>query len=294
MTKITDLPSSGTLDGTELLEVAKLSATVTLTAATISAQASDNSYNDSGAGFIAAGFAVGNRVKVSGFTGDVANNILVGTITVLTTGKMTIGGTDGDVIVDDAAGESVTITKWESKRTTAQEIGDLGGGGGGGGGGAWNIVFRPTNNEPPSANYATLDTRNNRPCLDFDTTTQEAAIFTGVLPADYGGAGITVTVFVALSTATTGTVGFDVAIERTDASSLDVDSDSFATAQTITAATVPGTSGQILALAVNIANGADMDSLAAGELFRLRLRRDVANDTAAGDAEVFAVMVKEQ
>jgi hypothetical protein len=29
---------------------------------------------------------------------------------------MTIGGTDGDVIVDDAAGESVTITKWTSAR----------------------------------------------------------------------------------------------------------------------------------------------------------------------------------
>lgn len=165
---------------------------------------------------------------------------------------------------------------------------------GGGGGGGWSIFFRPTNNEPPTANYATLDTRNNRPCLDFDTATQEAAIFTGVLPADYGGAGITVTVFVAMSTATSGTVGFDVAIERTDASGLDIDADSFATAQTITATAVPGTSGQVLALSVNIANGADMDNLAAGELFRLRLRRDVANDNAAGDAEVFAVIVKEQ
>jgi hypothetical protein len=38
---------------------------------------------------------------------------------------MTIGGTDGDVIVDDAAGETVVITKWKTKRTTAQEIANL-------------------------------------------------------------------------------------------------------------------------------------------------------------------------
>jgi hypothetical protein len=81
----------------------------TITASTISAQASDNSFNDSGTGFVAAGFGVGQAVVVSGFTGAAANN-LTGIITALTAGKMTIGGTDGDVIVDDAAGESVTIT----------------------------------------------------------------------------------------------------------------------------------------------------------------------------------------
>lgn len=115
---ITALAIADTLTGDELVEVSQLSSTVTMTAATISALASDNSYNDSGSGFVAAGFAVGDRVKVTGFTGNVANNIFVGQITALTTGKMTIGGTDGDVIVDDAAGESVTITKWTTKRTT--------------------------------------------------------------------------------------------------------------------------------------------------------------------------------
>lgn len=129
---ITELSAAGTLDGTELMEVAQLSTTVTITATTISAQASDNSYNDSGSGFVAAGFAVGDRVYVEGFTGNVANNILTGVITALTTAKMTIGGTDGDVIVDDAAGESVTITKWTSKRVQSQDVGDLGGGGSGG------------------------------------------------------------------------------------------------------------------------------------------------------------------
>ena len=119
------MTAAGALTGTELVEVSQVSSTVTITATTLSAQASDNSYNDSANGFVTAGFAVGDRVRVTGFTGNAANNITVGIITALTAGKMTIGGTDGDVIVDDAAGESVTIKKWVSRRTTAQAIANL-------------------------------------------------------------------------------------------------------------------------------------------------------------------------
>ena len=126
---ITDLPEGTAAVGTELLEVSQLSETVTITGVTISALASDNSFNDSAAGLVTAGFAVGDGVNVVGFTGNVVNNIVKGVITVLTTGKMTIGGTDGDVIVDDAAGESVTISKWVSRRLTAQDIADLAGSG---------------------------------------------------------------------------------------------------------------------------------------------------------------------
>lgn len=129
---ITDLDAAATLTGDELLEIAQLSPTVFITATTISAQASDNSFNDSAAQFIAEGFAVTDRVNVIGFTGNVVNNIRVGAITALTAGKMTIGGADGDVIVDDAAGESVTITKWVSRRATAQDIADLAASTGGG------------------------------------------------------------------------------------------------------------------------------------------------------------------
>jgi hypothetical protein len=104
---------------------------------------------------------------------------------------------------------------------------------------------------------------------------------------------LTVEVYFAAATATTGTIGWDVAIERIDASSLDIDADSFATAQVITAATVPGTSGMILKSSVSITNGANMDSLAAGEAFRIKLRRNVASDTAAGDAQLVAMVARE-
>lgn len=120
--RISQLAAAASLVASELVQLSKLSTTVTMTATTLSAQASDNSFNDSADQFIAEGFAVGDAVWVSGFTGNTANNIFSAVITALTAGKMTIGGTDGDVIVDDAAGESVTITKWDSVRASLTDL----------------------------------------------------------------------------------------------------------------------------------------------------------------------------
>jgi hypothetical protein len=155
------------------------------------------------------------------------------------------------------------------------------------------LTFLPQANEPPATDYATLDVRNGHPCLDFDSTTQESAIFTGILPRHYAGGGVTVYVHWAATSATSGTIGWDVSFERIGDSQQDVDADGFATAQVITAATVPGTSGHVDITNVAVTNGANMDSVAVGELFRLRIRRDVATDDAAGDAELFAVELKE-
>lgn len=154
-------------------------------------------------------------------------------------------------------------------------------------------AFFPQDNEPTSSNYATLDTRNGHPVLNFDTTTQESAIFTGLLPRNYAGGGITVYVHWMAATATSGTIGWDVAFERMSDSTTDIDADSFAAAQTITAATVPGTSGVVSVTNVAVSNGANMDSIAVGDSFRIRIRRDVGNDTATGDAQLLAVEMKE-
>lgn len=155
-------------------------------------------------------------------------------------------------------------------------------------------VFQPQAYEPPATNYATLGVRNQHPVLEFDTTTQETAIWTGRMPRNYAGGNITVYVSWAAASATTGTVGWDVTFERIDAGTLDVDADSFATAQTVTAATVSGTSGVTSTTnVVCTAGSTGTDSVAAGELYRLRVRRDVANDTATGDAQLLGVEVKE-
>lgn len=120
-TKISQMTAALRLLGGEQMEVTQRSTTVTITASTISALSTDRSFNDSGSGFSTAGFVVGDTVVVSGF-GTAANNLNSGTITVLAAGKMTIGGADGAGIVTQAAGSSVTITKWTTARATLAAI----------------------------------------------------------------------------------------------------------------------------------------------------------------------------
>lgn len=151
----------------------------------------------------------------------------------------------------------------------------------------------PQSYEPTATNYATLNVRNLHPILEFDSATQETAIWTRVMPRNYAGGNITVNVTWA-AVPTTGNVGWGVTIERVQAGTLDIDADSFATEQIVTATTVSGTSGIPLSTGVTATAGSTgTDSVAAGEVYRLRLRRDVATDTAAGDAQVLAVEIRE-
>lgn len=158
------------------------------------------------------------------------------------------------------------------------------------------LVFTPLCNEPPSSNFATLDFRNLHPVLDFDATTDEEAVFTGILPRNYAGGGLTINTHWAFTSATSGSLRVQAAIERIDASSLDIDADSFASFQSA-GGTAPGTSGQVIVVAVTMTSGAQMDSLAAGEAFRLKIRRDAddtsGTDNVSGDAELLAVEIKE-
>lgn len=152
------------------------------------------------------------------------------------------------------------------------------------------IVWGPLQNEAPATLPAALNRRNNHFCLQFDTSTGEYATFSGVLPRHYAGGGIMVYVHHAAASATSGTIGWTHEFERIGDRQQDVDADGFGGASTITAETVSGTSGQ-----VDIVNSSstDTDSVAVGEHFRLRITRNVAGDTAAGDAELYAVELKE-
>jgi hypothetical protein len=154
-------------------------------------------------------------------------------------------------------------------------------------------TFTAQSAEFPASNYATLDTRNNHACLDFDTTTGETAYFTGIMPRNYAGGGVTVYLHWAASSALSGTIGWLVAFERLGDGGTDIDADSFAGDQTVTAETVDGTSGIFDVSSVAITDGANMDSVVAGDTFRLRVTRDVANDTATGDAELYTIEIKE-
>ena len=156
------------------------------------------------------------------------------------------------------------------------------------------VVFTPLHNEPPASNFATLDIRNQHPVLDFDATTNESAVFKGILPRHYAGTtGVTVYIHYAMSSAEANTVDWDVAFERIGDQQLDIDGDSFAAVNSVDNTTVPGTTGLVDIVNVTFTDGADMDSVAVGEGFRLKITRDASSDDAAGDAELWAVEVKE-
>ena len=155
------------------------------------------------------------------------------------------------------------------------------------------IVFTPLQNEPTSSSFATPDLRNLHPVLDFDATSNENTVFRGVMPRSYAGGGITVYIHYAMSSATSGTIDWDAAWERIGDQQLDIDADSFAAANSVDNTTVPGTSGLVDIVTITFTDGADMDSVAVGELFRLKVTRDATNDDATGDAELLAIEVKE-
>lgn len=179
-------------------------------------------------------------------------------------------------------------TVWEILSTS-------GGSGGGGSPQRWELNFSPLTNEPPVENYATLDTRNNRPVLDFDDSDQEAAIWSSKMPDIYAGAGLLVEIFFAASTATSGAVVWDATIERMNLSNLDLDLENFATPVLSDAINVSANSGELSRAFVFLTDGAQIGNLEAGELFRFRVRRVAQNpaDTMIGDAELVAVYLKE-
>lgn len=154
-------------------------------------------------------------------------------------------------------------------------------------------VFTPHALEGPVSGFSTLGQRNAHPVLQFDAATNESAIFKSIMPQHYAGGGVDVFIHYAMATATSGDIDWDVQFERIGDQQQDIDSDSFAAANSVNNTTVPGTSGNVDIVSVAFTDGADMDSVAVGESFRLQVTRDAVSDTAAGDAQLVAVEIRE-
>lgn len=156
------------------------------------------------------------------------------------------------------------------------------------------VVFTARDGVPATSNGAVHTIRNGHPCLAYDSTTGETAYFEGVMPQTYSDTtGVTVYLYWAGAVAGTNTIGWLIAFERIADGGTDMDADSFASDQTVTAEAADATAGILDVSSVAVTKGANMDSLVAGELFRLRVTRDVANDNLAGDAHLFAIEIRE-
>jgi hypothetical protein len=146
----------------------------------------------------------------------------------------------------------------------------------------------------PAATYATFDTRAGGstpaeavPVYDFDDTTEEYVDVYCRLEG-YAGGGLTISWDWSATSATTGDVRWGAAIRRVADDAEDIDS-----AQTYdfneATDTTASASGERSRVTITFTDGADMDSLADGESFILRVRREPgdAADGMTGDAEAW-------
>ena len=143
--------------------------------------------------------------------------------------------------------------------------------------------------------FATLDTRNNIPLLDFDAASNEIEIFFGVMPRSYAGGGVTISFYV-LTTQVTGDMSWKTFFKSVTDDVDNLDTKVFAAPQSNQAVDAPSASGEPKLFTIAHTDGAQMDSLAAGEPFFLMLMRDgqdTTNDDMANDAEMLSGEIKE-
>lgn len=150
---------------------------------------------------------------------------------------------------------------------------------------------------PPSSAHADRGVVQNRAYLAFDASTVEAMYSKAVqMPAAYTGSGtLKADILYAAASATSAKFDFEISVEALTADdAVDTDAgDSFDTANAANE-TVPGTAGYMSVLTITLTN---KDSVAAGDMFRIKLERDAddaTDDTATGDARVYLVNVYEE
>ena len=156
--------------------------------------------------------------------------------------------------------------------------------------------FTPLDNQPPTSAYATLDTRTSGVAvLDYDQAALESAIFVGCLPeAAVTTSGLKVRLAWTADTVTnTDAVVWAIQWQRIDTAT-DLDADAFSNTVTATAA-ASGTAGVPVITEITITGTANLDSIVAGDFYRIKISRDGTNasDTLTNDACLVAVEIRD-
>jgi hypothetical protein len=153
---------------------------------------------------------------------------------------------------------------------------------------------------PPATLFAAFGARaggstpaERVPYWAFDAATAEYLDFYCRLQG-YAGGGLTVTLAWMAASATSNNCIWRAAVRRIADDAEDLDSSHTYDYNSVTAG-APTLSGELSYDNITFTNGADMDSLANGEEFILRIGRDAANgsDNMTGDAQLLGVVIKE-
>lgn len=143
-------------------------------------------------------------------------------------------------------------------------------------------------------NPGARSSRNGSLVVALDDTTDESCDFQFIIPkGSYSGGGLTLRILFCMAAATTGNVKFEASIDRVG-TSLDLDGISFAGSQNSGDVAVPGAAGQCSVATITYSAGGQMDSLADGELFILRVTSKVPTGTkATGDRQIVSIWCEE-
>lgn len=166
-------------------------------------------------------------------------------------------------------------------------------------------VFTPLHAVQGDADFATFDAFLSAsadepdsivPVLDFDPgATEEYIYFQGFMPRHYDGGGVTVTIGWS-SDATSGNVIWGVAFKSVTDDADDLDSKVFAAPNESAADATASAAGEVAYTTITFTDGADMDSVAAGELFWLEVHRssaDASDTLNSNDAELHFIEIRE-
>lgn len=150
-------------------------------------------------------------------------------------------------------------------------------------------VLTPLSAEFPASAYAALTTVNARPALAFDAATDESVLWTFIAWQGISGA-LTAVLTLSGNAASANSTYWEVSLEAVGAGE-SATTDSFATVNTGNVA-MDATQGETSSLSITLTND---DSIAAGDLVRIRVTRDAnhASDNFAADAYLYAVEIRE-
>ena len=183
------------------------------------------------------------------------------------------------VLVEDASDSN------NKKRVLASDF--LGGGGPPQTLGYWEA----SGHKPPATDPARFVERNGVLYLAYDDTTVLNGMFVGKMPQKYTGGNLELIVRYIMDTATSGDVDLGGAWERRNDGGTDLDTDSFATAQTTLNTTVPTTAGEPDSITISFTS-AQIDGTVVGDDFRIRIQ-NLAAGTASGDLHLVSVELRE-
>lgn len=154
---------------------------------------------------------------------------------------------------------------------------------------------------PPASGYATPSRRaggsspaENIPVWLFDASTAESLDFYGQMTGAYSNGGITIQIKWSSVDQTTGNVKWNAAFRRVADDAEDLDVSQAYDFNTVTATTT-NVAGEVDYTTITFTNGADMDSVVAGDMFIVRLQRDANNaaDTMTNDAQLHYIVIQE-